>query len=221
MEFLDWLVIGLLSLAILCLLLASVCLGSWLIKGKQAKALKQQRPQKKKSQIKRWRRACQALDKKKKTFRRGCFILFSVGIIVLPLSLYIRYYQATTLSSDNSDALVQGYVLTQEIEQDLLEVPTTDDPEQMQATIYDIAARLASYGTETPDPRLSQEGKLLMKDLFERMKRLGINLSGISVQQMQDPEQNSSYLADVERLRASQQKVFEYFRIDESSLTNP
>ncbi|WP_265459929.1 hypothetical protein [Enterococcus sp. HY326] len=219
MEFLDWLVIGLLSLAVLCLLFAIVCLVNWYIKSKQLQVHRKQRPPKKKPLVKRWRRTMHGINQQKRIFRKRFFILLLLGSLLIPLSFYVRYYQATTLSSGNSDALVQGYALTQEIERDLKDVSTTDNPEQLQATIYDVAARLASYGTETPDPRLSQEGKLLMKDLFERMKRLGINLSGISIEQMQDPDQNGSYLSDVERLKSSQQKVFEYFRIDESTLS--
>ncbi|MHC5247185.1 hypothetical protein [Enterococcus sp. LJL90] len=218
MEFLDWLFIIMLSLAILCVLFALFCLVSWIANGKSLKKLKKKRPAKKR--IKRWRRACREIEKKKKRFRTLFLIFLILGAILTPVSLYIRYYQATTLSTDNSDALVQGYMLTQEIENNIGEATTTDNPEELQATIYDVAARLASYGTETPDSRLSQEGKLLLTDLFQRMKRLGINLSGISIQQLQVPEQNKSYLSDIERLKNSQEKVFEYFRIDQASLAS-
>ena len=217
MELLDWLFIGLLSLAILSLIFLLVFLTLWVTNGGKLKKLQEAKPKKKKKR-KRWRRECRQAQQKKRRALRWLLIFLILTGIGAGGAFYTRYYQATNLMQEDSDALIQGYFLLTSIEEQLNQVQGTDNPKKVQGTIYELSARLANYGARRASGRLSVEGQTLLNRLYVNMKELGLNLGNQTVETLQNQEALDGYLADLEKTTTNQKKVFEHFRINEESL---
>lgn len=217
MEILDWLFIGLLSLAILCFVFMLIFSVVTMQTGKKIHRLKVKKP-KRKPKLKKWKRACRALMKKRKQQIRWVITFLLIGIIGLSGAFYSRYYQATNLGKKDSDALVQGYFLISGIEEQLNQVQGTDNPKKVQGTLYDLSARLASYGAHSANGRLSEEGQKQLNRLYSNMKELGVNMGSQTVESLSDQETLDGYKADLKKTQDNQKKVLKYFRINEASL---
>ncbi|MGC6769304.1 hypothetical protein ACYSNR_15805 [Enterococcus sp. LJL128] len=217
MEILDWLFIGALSAAILFLVLALVYFVLIFVNSSKVKKMKQTKPKKKKKR-KRWRRACRMLEKKKSASIRSFVLFFVLASLGGGTAFYARYYQATNLGKEDSEALIQGYYLIANIEEQLNQIPGTDNPKKIQGNIYDLSARLANYGVRTADGRLSAEGQKDLNRLYANMKELGLNLGSQTIETLSDQTTLEAYQADLEKTKTNQKKVFEHFRINEDSL---
>lgn len=217
MEILDWLFIGLLSLAILCFVFTVIYFVLRTMTTKKLKQVEHRRP-KKKEKRKKWARHCRMLAKKAKKELKKALILLSIGLLALAGAFYSQYYQATNLGKKDSAALVQGYYLVTEISEQVQKAPTTDNPQKVQATLRNLSARLASYGARSADRRLSEEGQAMLNRLYKNMKELGLNMNNQSIDSLKNPDTYASYLTDIEKTEANQKKVFQHFHIDEKSL---
>lgn len=217
MEILDWFFIGLLSVAILCLFFTVVFFVLNLNARKKIRALKKKRP-KKKSKRKKWLRVYKQQERSKKRYVKWMVALFIFGFLAGGSAFYSRYYQATNLNADDSKALVQGYLLVDEINKNLEQVPTTKNPEQLKNTIYELTSRLSSYGARQANGRLEEEGRLKLNRLYKNMKELGINLSNLPVEVLKNETTYEGYLADVKKVQENQKEVFRHFHIDEAAL---
>lgn len=212
---LDWVLIGLLTGAIIFfVLLLAFLLGSFLA-GRKLSSLRKRRPKSKKKRRK-WARQVKKVQKQRNGRFKLAILFLLLGISCGGGSYYTNYYQMTNLGDKDSEALVQGYFLIDKIEETFAE--TEDSPVKQRDTLYDLSARLASYGANSPDNRLSKEGTLLMKRLYTSMKELGLNLSSITEDTIRNEEVVAEYLEDIGKVKENQQKVFKYFRINESSL---
>lgn len=216
MEILDWLFVGLLSAAILFVLLAILFFVIWIKNSGKLKKNRKRRPSKRNK--KKWMRLNARFKKRAQKARNRFVLILVLAGVFFAGGFYIRYYQSTNLDVKDQEALVQGYFIIDELEQRIEAISDTDNPQKDLATIYDLSARLANYGARVPNSRLSKEGKVIMSQLFDRMKRLGLNLSGISLKQLQEEEIRNSYIEDISKVQGSQEKAFEFYRIKESSL---
>ena len=217
MEILDWLFTGFLSLAILCFLFMLIFLIIAVLTGKKLNQLKAKKP-KRKSKIKKWKRACRILMKKRNRQLRKLIFFLLIGTLGAGGAFYSRYYQATNLGEKDSDALIQGYFLISGIEEQLSQVQGANNPKKIQGTLYDLSARLASYGAHSANGRLSEEGQKQLNRLYSNMKELGVNLGSQTVESLNDPDTLESYRSDLKKTKGNQKKVFTYFRINEASL---
>ncbi|MEI5993838.1 hypothetical protein [Candidatus Enterococcus mansonii] len=217
MEILDWLFIGLLSFAILCFVLMLIFLTVLVLTGKKLEQLRTKRP-KHKLKVKKWKKACRRLIKKRNQQIRYVIFFLLIGIVGVSGAFYSRYYQATNLGKRDSDALIQGYFLIDGIEEQLNQVQEADNPKKIQGTLYDLSARLASYGAHSANGRLSEEGQKKLNRLYSNMKELGVNLGSQTLESLSNPETLKSYKSDVKTAQGNQKKVLKYFRINEASL---
>lgn len=217
MEILDWLFIGTCSAAIFFLVLALVYFVLVLVNTSKVKKWKQAKPRKKRKR-KRWRRTCRILEKKKSASIRFFVLFFVIACLGGGTAFYTRYYQATNLGKEDTEALVQAHYLLSNIEEQLNQIHETDNPKKIQENIYDLAARLANYGVRTADRRLSMEGQKELNRLYVNMKELGLNLGSQTFETLNDQDTLSGYLSDMKKTKTNQKKVFKYFRINESSL---
>lgn len=217
LELLDWVLIGLVAAAGILLGLFLLFMFNFFMSKRNLAAIKKRRPKNKKKR-KGWLREFKTIEKRKKFRFRMMIVFVLLGISCGGAGFYIKYYQMTNLADSDSEALVQSYFLISSIEEEIKNVAEADSTKQVQATVYDYSARLASYGAKTPDPRLSKDGTLLLKRLYQSMKELGLNLTGITEEGLVDPVVIEEYTSDIEKVRDNQAQVFKYFRINESSL---
>lgn len=218
MELLDWIFIGLLSLAILCFVFSLV--NSWLviklrvkIKGLQNKRFKNiQKRKKNKRQVSK-------LERQKSKYIKMGLLFFTCFLVVIGGALYSRYYQSTNLGQEDANAIAQGYQLTKEIEKQLTEINAEGaNVEKIHKNIYELSSQLSSYGVRKANGRLSEEGQLLLNRLYTNMKELGLNLSNQSADELTDSQAMEGYLVDIERIKQNQKQVFTYFRVNQTML---
>lgn len=217
MSVLDWLFIGLLSTAILCLLFVVVFFIQSLVDGGRRKKLQKKRIKNKRKR-KKLKREIQRLRRKQTAGLRNALLLLVLGGALGGGAFYSRYYQSHTLGEKDTDAIVQGYYLIDTIEQALNAEDALDNPGKTANTIRDLTGRLSSYGTRVANRRLTTEGQSLLNRQYGYMKELGVNLYAKVDQYLESPEQLAIVQQDIEKIKTQQKKVFEHFKINESSL---
>ncbi|WP_086350730.1 hypothetical protein [Candidatus Enterococcus clewellii] len=217
LELLDWLLIGLIAATVIFLALLLAYLVGFFFTSRKLSVVKKKRPKKKKNRRK-WAGQIRKIEQKKKTYIKLILLFLFLSGLCGGGGYYTKYYQMTNLAEKDKEALVQGYFLMTTIEEQLNEATETDSPKRVQGTVYDLSARLASYGATTPDGRLSKDGYLLLKRLYQSMKELGLILTSVTEETIQKPEAIEEYMGDIQKVKAHQKKVFEHFRINESSL---
>lgn len=217
LELKDALLLGLFVAAVIFLVLLLACLVSFFVAGRNLSSFRKRRPKNKKKR-KKWARQIKRMEKQRSTRLKLAVLFLFLGIGCGGGGFYARYFQMTNLDTKDSEALVQGYFLVNELEEQLDSLSETDNVKKVQANVYTLSARLASYGASLPDGRLSQDGVLLLKKLYKSMKELGLNLSSITESSIQDQGIVESYYQDIEKIRTMQDQVFDHFRINKSSL---
>lgn len=218
MELLDWIFIGLLSLAILSFVFSLISGGLALKLRNKIKISKNKRF-KNKQKRKRNKRQISKLERQKKKQVSIWLLFMTVFVVTISGAFYSRYYQSTNLGSEDANAIAQGYNLTKQIEEQLSQINEDDaNVEKIHKNIYELSSQLSSYGVRKANGRISQEGQLLLNRLYTNMKELGLNLSNQSVDNLTDSTLMEGYLTDIEKIKQNQQKVFDYFRIDKAML---
>ncbi|WP_211272318.1 hypothetical protein [Enterococcus rivorum] len=154
-------------------------------------------------------------QKKKKL--RQVFICLLCCSVSTGTAFYLRYYQATNLGARDSEAVAQGYYLINKIEEQLDADVNEEDTSRVQKNIYELSAKLSSFGTTTADGALSKQGQILLNRFYVNMKELGLNLSNHSSAVLESEELYTNYKEDIKKTRNNQKKVFDYFKLNESS----
>lgn len=217
MSMLDLAFIGLLSLGILLFLLGILFLFLNAASRRNLKKLKAKRPKNKKKR-KRWQRICRKTEQTKKRRLRNGILLIILSLLLGGSASYARYYQLTSLSSSNSAALAKSYYLIGEIEGQLESYNNGASIEKTTKNIRDLSQQLAGAGTETAYVGMAVDGQKLVNRHFNLVKNLGINLSAQAREILENQEEMTSYLSDIEKVKASQQKVFKKYQVNESAL---
>lgn len=217
MSVLDWLFIGLLSsgfVSILVLLFVSIRFFSI---QRTLKLLNRKRPKnkQKKRQLKKKK---YQLQKQKRIFFRWLLLLSIFGIVTICAALYVRYYQSTNLSAEDSNTIVQSYFVTEEINTNLNDIENGGSIEKIQPKLRDVSSLLVSYGNRNLAPGMSEEGTSLLIRYKAMMKEIGMNIYALSNEDLANPQMISDYQKDLEKLTQSRKKVFDYFKINEVAL---
>lgn len=217
-EILDWIFTVLVSFFILGLIFSVIYLFSLLKTQKRLKKLKKNKPKNKKKRKKWVRQRKKGERQRKKQLRLVLFFIIG-SLICGATAAYSRYYQATNLGEKDSDAIIQGYHLINGIQKQLDQIDDKKYEVKIQKNLYDLSARLSSYGARNADRRLSPEGQLLLNRFYANMKELGLNINNQSVDSLRNKKIMDGYDSDLTKAKQNQEKVFTYFHIDERALT--
>ncbi|MFC0405057.1 hypothetical protein IGJ55_002225 [Enterococcus sp. AZ170] len=215
---LDWFFIGLLSFAILCLLLLIFCLFYFFSITKELKKKQWRKRPKNKEKRKKWLHVRKSLEKRRKRYLTNVFLLFVVMLITAGSAFYARYYQLTNLTSEDAKVVVQGYLLTEDLKKQMETVKAGGSAEKVYPQFQEVSALLVSYGNRPVSGGLSTEGAKLLTRYYVSMKNVGLNLSTLSQEQLEKQETIDGYLKDIERINERQKAVFKYFKVNESAL---
>lgn len=217
MSSLDKIFIGVLSLAILCVVLSIVYFVAGILTATKGNELKNKKPKNKKS-CRKLKKRIQLLTKKRRKQINTGILLLICGMLSVGIGMYVRYYQATNLGDRDSDGIVEGYYLLNQINLQLEEIAQTPSLEKSRNNIRDLAAKLSSFGMRSADPKITVEGQRLLNRYYSQIKELGLNLNNQSVERLQEEQVYDIYMSDIEKSKDSQKKVFDYFKVDESAL---
>lgn len=217
MSMLDLTFIGLLSLGILLFLLGILFFFLSAASRRSLKKLKAKRPKNKKKR-KRWQRICKKTEQTKKKRLKNGILLIILSIVLGGSASYARHYQLTSLSSTNAAALAKSYYLIGEIEGQLDSYSKGASIEKTTKNIRELSQQLAGAGTETAYVGMAVDGQKLVNRHFNLVKNLGINLNEQARTILENQEEMTNYLSDIEKVKESQQTVFKKYQVNESAL---
>lgn len=217
MIILDWVFTGLLSGAILGLILFIVYLSFALVtKGKVKKIDSRRRPKDKRKR-KKMMNVRRRLQKKGGSQLRSSIIFLVICLLLSGGAGYARYYQMTNLDDEDANSIVQGYYLLNQTEEQLNNIANGDRSSKSIGTLREYAARLAGYGVIQSGTRLGLDGQQLLNRYYNSIKTLGLNLANQS-QETLDEDMLSGFVDDIAKTKAQEKKVMEHFSISESAL---
>jgi hypothetical protein len=217
MSTLDWVFIGILSTAILCIIVAGAFFVGAVITRRKMVQLKQRRFKNKKKRAVFKKKAFRLKNKTKKQVRTG-LLFFVIGGLLAGGAVFSRYHQATNLSDRDSDGIVEGYYLLTRTEEQLATIKDTKNAEKTRKNIRELAAKLSGFGVRYADPRLTVDGQKMLNRYYSQMKELGLNLNNQSIESLQDKTTYDDYVADIKKVQTIQKNIFAYFKVNETAL---
>ncbi|MFD2305193.1 hypothetical protein [Enterococcus termitis] len=218
MVLLDWFFIGLLSFAMLCFLFVIFCLFYFFTIKKELKKNQWKRRPKNKVKRKRWVRERRLLVSRQKRYFRQALVFLVVMVLSAGSAAYARYYQLTNLTAEDAKVVVQGYLLTEDLEQKLVTITEGGSIEKVYPQFQEVSSLLVTYGNRPVSAGLSTEGAKLLTRYYVSMKYVGMNLSTLSQEQLGQEEVVAGYLKDINKIKERQKEVFTYFKVNESAL---
>ena len=217
MSVLDWLFTGLLSCGILFFLFSLSLVFASIQTRRELKQVKKRSPKGKKRK-KKWRRHCQKLKKKANKRLVGALALVVLCGTSIGSAAYARYYQLTNLNNRDKEMLVQSYFLIDELEEELVKIQNGANPEKSEEKLLNRTSLLITYTGHEPSQGLSVEGQRLLKRYYNSARELGVNMNAQRGIQYKEADIVERYLADIQKVRARQQEVFEAFQINQAAL---
>lgn len=218
MSILDWVVVCSLSLAILLLLWGILYIFLFFRAKKLMKNLSKKRTKDKKKRRKMRKKREQINIKKVKNIKKAIMFLV-LAIVSVAGAAYARYYQMTTLTSEDGNAIIQSYFLTDEIEKNLLTIQEGASAEKVKNNLQERSSLLASYGATDPSAGLAVDGIKVLKRYFRKVREYGVNVYSLRVEQLQEPETVTKYLDELKGIKEMQQKIFKQYGVNQSALT--
>ena len=217
MGVLDGLFIGLLSSGFVCILIGLFLSFQFFSTQWSIKILNSKRPKNKQKRL-RLKQKKQQLKKQKKYFFRWMLCLLILGIVIIGSAIYVRYYQATTLTAEDSETIVQSYFIEEEVITNLKDIENGDNVEKIQPKLKDVSSLMVSYGNRNLSPGMSEEGTFLLIRYQAMMKEIGTNIHALSEEDLANNQLISDYQVDLEKLARKRKSVFDYFKINEVAL---
>lgn len=215
---LEWIMVGAVSLGLICFVLGAISLTLLLQANYRESLLKKTIPKDKRGRRKNRKKRLKQKEIKRINLRRGV-ILGIMGLSLSGLAGYINYYQATNMSKSDVENITTGYYILDQMAQQLKEVEAeTKSDEKMNDNIHTLSIRMASFSSKRASDQGTKESQLLLNRYYAKMGQLGINLSAQRVTHLREENLLESYQSDVERVKESQKKVLDFYRIDEKSL---
>lgn len=218
MTILDWFFIVSLSLASIGVLFAGISFFLMFQTNKALKKVKKTKVKKKKQKQKR--RKIRELTKKSKKQRTSGLILILLFLVSASIAGYSLYYQSMHLSAKDSKAVVQGYYLVDNLENQLKEAKNTENDVKSGKNIKLLAGQLSSYGIYKATIRNTEQGQKVLNKYYRSMKELGINVSSQSDEFFKDEALLNEFEADLTAVKKNQEAVVNYFKINEKALVN-
>lgn len=217
MSTLDILFIGLLSSAILFLLLSILFLFFFFNTRSERKKIGKIRTKNKKKK-KKLRIKQRKLQKVQKGQRNKIILFLIMALASSGCAFYARYYQLTTLTVEDAAVVANGYYLVGEVEKQLNSLGNGASSEKTIKNVKSLSSQLTSSSIKMPSQGMSVEGQKLLNRHFTLLKNLGVNLYGQTSENLKKPETVKEYLNDIKKIHDSEQNVFKEFKVNESAL---
>ncbi|MEI5993457.1 hypothetical protein [Candidatus Enterococcus mansonii] len=214
---LDWIFIVALSFATLCVAIMVMSLILRAGARKQLKVILKKRPKNKRNK-KKWLLHKKNLSKKKKKYTVRSIIFLFLTLILSGISYGSLYYQSIRLNMEDSKAVVKGYYLLRELDEEMKKAKETDNPVKSGKNIQVLSARFSSYGVQTATVRNTVERQALLNKYYKYMKELGINLSSQPTQFFEDETMYDSFMADIKKIKGFEKEIFDLFSVNKKSL---
>lgn len=217
MTLLSWVFIGCFSAFCIAFCISIFSFALFFLSTKDLSELKRKRPKNKKN-TKRWIRAKKRVEKKKKAYLKRGLIFVSLSVVFISSGFYTRYYEKTNLSSEDGNIIVQSYFITDEVNQNLVNLQNGASGEEKKEKLMKFSSLLASYGSSIPSNNLSKDGQEALNRYYVKLRDYGTNLYSLTAVQLNNPETVTTYIEDLKKIKQTQRQLFKQFSIDEAAL---
>ena len=220
MLILEWVIIISASLAIVSVIVFLLFLLSLISSKKEHKEILKSKPKKRRSQRK-WRKELSKIESQKAKKSKSLLLVFCILVLSASVGTYAKYYQMTNMTSVDTENIVSGYYLIDQVEQQLLLIAKEEIPEaQGSSNIHGLAVRMASFSAKKGSDRGSEEGQVLLNRYYARVGQFGVNLSSQQYSKLlESPTVIQEYIEDLVKIKAAQKNVLTFYKINESSLS--
>ncbi|MGX7024916.1 hypothetical protein [Vagococcus hydrophili] len=205
------------AISILLFILMITSIIQFILVKKELKTLEINKPKDRKKR-RSWKKQRRLLENNKSKKMR--YILFSLlgTLIIGGATGYAKYYQSTTISEQDTDNIVYGYYLLEQLEQQIKNIGKEDD-KKVSDNIHTLAVSTSSFASKRGSDRSVEEAQILLNQYYARIGQLGVNVSSQNFSELKkDKKKQDEYLDDIKTVRNAQKKVITYYKIDEASL---
>lgn len=205
------------SLSILLLILSGVYLFQFILSKKEIKKLSKDRPKDKKKR-RRWKRKVNELENKKTKKLRGFIFSLLATLIIGGGSAYAKFYIATNISDEDTDNIVYGYFLLDQLEQQIKDIDKGNE-QKVNKNVHVLSVSISSFSSKKGDNRGVEEAQILLNQYYSKLGQFGLNMTTQNMTELRESkEKQEECLADIKTVKTAQKKVMDYYKIDESSL---
>lgn len=158
--------------------------------------------------------------KQKRRAKIAVFVTLFCSVVFAGGSAYVSYYQAMNLTNNDSNAVVKGYYLLRDFEEQLILAKEKDEKdEKLQQNIRYLSTAMASYGIEKANTLNSKEGQLVLNRYYIAIKQLGMNASTQTKKFYGNPALVDEFLTDVKKAETYEKAAFDYFKVDATAFS--
>lgn len=215
MSLLEVIIIVGVSLAILLLIASILFIGLFIVNNSRLKKIKNKQAKKK---SKKRKKMMNDIQKKKKLYFILSFVSFLLFLLFSGGSYYAKYYQSSNLAASDSDNIVYGFYLLDELES---QINNIDDSEKKGANLHELGVSLASFAAKKGSDQATKEGQVLLNRYYTRVGQIGINLGSENLNQFKTSEEKQKeYIEEIKQAKTLQKEVTNYYKINQTSLKN-
>lgn len=218
MTTLDWIFMVMLVLAILSGLFFGLFLFLSMGTKRKIKQLSTIRVKNKKKQKKLYFKKKKLVSKQKKQRTATLLFLLAAGFFT-GSGMYAMYYQATNLTIDDSDSIVQGYYLLQDFDGELEHAGQgAENQTKIESNLRYLSSAMSSFGTKRASTVNTEEGQLALNRFYDSIKELGTNAVNNYTKFYNNPTLVKEYQKDIQNAQKYEKKVLELYKVNESAL---
>lgn len=179
------------------------------------------RPPKNKRKRQRWKKRQIELTNQ----RSGALKMFITFLILTALAGggtgYGSYYQSTNLSENDSELVVQSYLLLRDFQSQIQAAgAATADEDAVTRNIRYLTTSLATYGSKLASTANTVEGQTVLNKYYAAVGELGMNAS----REINDFYGNSDLVAtyenDIEKIKRLEEAAYSYYQVDQAEIDN-
>ncbi|OTN88812.1 hypothetical protein A5819_001304 [Enterococcus sp. 7E2_DIV0204] len=213
----DWILIIWVALTMVLFLESLYFLLQFIHVTYQVKKLPSNRIKNKKKKRMIARKRQQFLKKKKVNIRYSTIFLI-LAIMFGGMSGYFFYYQAMTLTKDDSDSVAKAYYLLRDFEKEIIHAKEKKEVEEkVQKNIRYLATAMASYGSKKASKNNSREGQIILNRYYNAIKQVGMNASTQTNNFYGNTSIVDDFLMDVKKIQRYEKSTFTYYKVDKSA----
>lgn len=220
MLLIEWIILISISATIVVAIMILVFLLTIIRKRREITLIAEAKPKKRRSQ-RRWGRQLKSATVAYKKNQRQLWL--AIGLLLLSASIggYSKHYQITNMTVADTENIVSGYYLVSQMEEQLNLVGKEElAAEQSSSNIHTLAIRMASFSAKKGNDRAAEAGQLLLNRYYARVGQFGVNLSSQPYEELvKQPIIIEDYKADIANIKKAQKNLLEFYKINESSLS--
>lgn len=134
---------------------------------------------------------------------------------------YGSYYQSTNLSENDSELVVQSYLLLRDFQSQIQTAGAAKaDADAVARNIRYLTTSLSTYGSKLASTANTVEGQMVLNKYYAAVGELGMNASREINDFYGNPDLVATYESDIEKIKALEEAAYSYYQVDQGEIDN-